>query len=211
MTNVLYKLNKVLPLTIILGIALVLNTSNSVYADDCDPEVYGGKICNKSFKIEKDVRKAGSDDSFEDKVTFKNVKKGDKVEVEFRIRIKNVGDLETDNMSYKDKLPSEMSKSGGSGLTEDWDNFEPGEEVKYYIKAKIDPEEFDNAVFDKCIVNKVELFWNKKFEGADTATVCFSNKEITELPSTGPTANIVMTILGLTSLTSGLGLKKIWS
>jgi hypothetical protein len=88
-------------------------------------------------------------------------------------------------MKMEDFLPSEIERVDGDGLTEYWEDFEPGETKTFYIDVEIDSDEFDRENFDKCVVNKAEVRYDGKFEGADTATVCYGVGEITELPETG--------------------------
>lgn len=173
----------------------------------CEPTYGGGEVCvyNKSFRITKDVKVVeDSDTSFNDKVT--GVKKNETVE--FRITVKNVGETEVDNMKMKDKLPSELERAGGDGLTESWGNFAPGETKTFKIRATIKGSEFDRENFDKCVVNKAELYFGDKFEGADTATVCFGKGEVTELPSTGPDFGLFTGMAGLGLTVLGLIVKR---
>lgn len=161
--------------------SVVLTGKSKVYAS-CTPNYGGGQTCifNKNFDIEKKVRKAG-DDSWGDKVI--NVKKGEIVE--FRIKIKNDGDLDVDGMKMEDKLPKEMERVGGSGLTEYWDDFEKGESKTFVIKAKVKDREYERENFEKCVVNKAVVEYNGDEEASDTATVCYGSVKPTELPKTG--------------------------
>jgi len=40
--------------------------------------------------------------------------------------------------------------------------------------------------FEKCVVNKVDLYQNDNGKGSDTATVCYNNAQVEQLPKTGP-------------------------
>ena len=91
-------------------------------------------------------------------------------------------------MKMKDSLPDELKKVGGDGLTEEWDDFEPGDTESFIIKVKVYDDEFDEENFDKCVVNKAEVRYDGTFEGSATATVCYGNEGITELPETGVSA-----------------------
>lgn len=201
-------MNKKTTKSLIISLSLItviayIGSNKTAYAG-CE-SYYGGETCiyNKSFEIDKDVRIEGKDE-WKDKVTDVD----EDETVEFRIRIKNVGEIEVDNMKYDDSLPEEMERVGGSGLTEYWNDFEPGERVEYIIKAKVKSNEYDRKNFEKCIVNKVELEWDDHFEGSDTATVCYGDAEITELPETGPTAGIVLAISGMISILGGMLVRK---
>ena len=184
---------------ITLGLFVFLSTG-TVYAGQ-----YGEEEYNLRFKITKEVRIQG-DTEWKDKVT--NVGKNDVVE--FRIKIKNRSDDPADaadDMKMEDFLPEEMNKVGGSGLTEEWDDFDPKDEKVFIIQAKVDSDEYDRDVeFEKCVVNKAELRWDGEFQGADTATVCYGNVEPSELPKTG--ALSTMGLSGLVLLVSGLISKK---
>lgn len=206
----MYK-NKTAKNLIVLALIIVVFAfvgSVRVYADsDCEDIYGGGQICevDRRFKITKEVRISG-DNSWKDKVT--DVRKGETVE--FRITVKNKSDDEADeadDLETKDFLPDEMSKIGGNGLTEEFDNFHPGETKTFIITAKVKDSEYDRDVkFEKCVVNKVELRWKGDFEGSDTATVCYGNIEPSELPKTG--AVDTLAIIGLGFLTVGFVTKK---
>lgn len=119
----------------------------------------------------------------------------------------NEGDIDFDNMKMSDKLPDELSRTGGSGLTEYWDNFKPGETKTFTIEAKVKSDEYDRSEdFEKCVVNKATVKWDDEFEGSDTATVCYSNSEPKELPKTGHESFV--TLVGLGLLASGLLISK---
>ncbi|MEZ6256041.1 MAG: LPXTG cell wall anchor domain-containing protein [Patescibacteria group bacterium] len=197
----------------------LVSTNTPVYAD-CEPNYGGGEtcICNKVFRIEKKVAKLDTnkdlkDHNFEDKVIFKTPEKSSDVKVVFKIKVTNEGEVTTDDMKMKDSLPDEFqhakSSFGGDGLTETWDDFEPGESKTFYITAKLEKDEFvDDKNYEKCVVNEASVYYDGDFEGKDTATVCFRNSEITELPETGPVSTAILTALGLTSIASGFGLKS---
>jgi len=194
---------KLIGIVLVAGVAGVLGV-NKAYAG-CESNYGGGETCiyNKNFEIEKKVRKEG-DDSWKDKVT--NVKKGEVVE--FKIKVKNGGEVEVNDMEMTDKLPKEMEKVGGSGLTEYWDDFGPSDTRTFTIKAVVKDSEYDRKNFEKCVVNKTEVKYKDDEEASDTATVCYSDKEITELPETGGNSMLYGVLgLGLTAL--GVISKKI--
>jgi len=172
----------------------------SVYADQ-----YGEDEYETRFKITKEVRVAG-ETSWKDKVT--DVKENEIVE--FRITVKNKSDDEADkadDLETKDMLPDEMEKVGGAGLTEEFDDFEPGATKTFIITAVVKDSEYDRDVkFEKCVVNKVELRQDDDFIGSDTATVCYGNIKPSELPKTG--AVDTLAIVGLGLLTAGFVTKK---
>ncbi len=173
--------------------------------DNCEDTGAYGQTCiyNKSFKVTKYVRIQG-DDEWEDKVV--DVQE-DEV-VEFKIKVKNVGEVEVDDMKMEDFLPDEMERVGGSGLTEYWNDFEPGETKTFVIEAEVNDSEYDAENFEKCVVNKVEIEYDGDFEGSDTATVCYGDVEITELPSTGATSTIALTVAGFGFMIFGALVKK---
>jgi len=199
-------LSKVMISAFITAILTVVY-GGEVYAG-CTSKYGGGETCvyNKRFEIDKDVRVEEKDDDWEDKVM--DVEKDDIVE--FRIKIKNKSDDELDSfddMKMEDFLPDEMERVGGSGLTEYWNDFEPGETKTFYIKAKVNAEEYDRDVdFEKCVVNKAEVEWDGEFEGSDTATVCYGDEDVTELPETG--SNEIVALIGFGLIASGILVRK---
>lgn len=195
------NLTKIIASTVVVATFALFGVTN-VYAD-CEPTYGGGETCiyNKSFEIEKEVKIEGDND-WKDKVT--GVEKGEIVI--FRIKIKNVGEVETDDMKMEDFLPDEMERVGGSGLTEYWDDFEPGDTKTFKIEAIVKDSEYEGENFDKCVVNKAELWYDDAFEGADTATVCYGDEELTELPETG--AGSTLALLGTALILSGFVIKK---
>lgn len=209
--NTAYKLIGSL---VVAGAMLI--APKAVFADECEPQYGGGEIClvNKRFEIVKEVRLCDSNgdncSDWKDKVT--GVEEND--EVQFRIRIKNLSDEEAsevtdfDNMKMKDDMPSEMHRTGGDGLTEYWDDFDPGDTKTFIIDAEVNDSEYDTDVdFEKCVVNKASVYWDGKFEGADTATVCYGNAVPTELPQTGASGLVAVLGLGLTAI--GAAFKKV--
>lgn len=191
----------------LLAVAFQLATQSKAYAQSCEPTYGGGQDCTstQTFDVSKKVRIEGSnDDSWNDKVT--DVKEGDVVE--FKIEVKNTGNVEVDGMKMTDSLPDEMYKTGGDGLTESWDNFEPGETQTFIIQAKVNASEFDAANFDKCVVNKVKVEQDGDTVGTAAATVCYSNAELTELPQTGDNSLITFAVIGFGLIALGLLIKK---
>ena len=201
MTNKAVKLNS---LALVAFGALALVFPVRVYAD-CEQNYGGGETCvfSKRFKIEKEVRIAG-DSEWEDKVT--GVEKNDTVE--FKIIVENTGDVTTDNMEMKDYLPDELVKLVGN-LTEEWENFDNGEDnaKTFIVKVKVDEKEFARENFEKCVVNKAVVKFDDDEEASDTATVCYGDLELTELPKTGPETAIFLTIAGIALIGAGIVFK----
>ena len=201
----MFKLNIILFVTLLLGVLTIALLPSKVFAA-CESDGAYGETCvyNKTFELEKKVRLEG-DNTWKGKVI--DVKEGEVIE--FKIEIVNAGEIAVDDMKMTDFLPDELERIGGSGLTEEWDDFKVGEEKNFKIKARIKSSEFDReGTFEKCIVNKAEVTYDGTLEGSDTATVCYGDEEPTELPETGPLGTEVMTIVGLVSTGFGLMLKR---
>ena len=200
----LNKINAVLLTALFIGVLVAILAPTKASAS-CESNYGGGETCiyNKNFKIEKKVRLEG-DNSWKDKVI--NVDEGDVIE--FKITITNTGEVKTDKMKFSDFLPDELEKISGD-LTETWDNFKPGDEKSFKIKVKVSKKEFArNGEFEKCVVNKAEVSYKGTKEGSDTATVCYGNIELKELPKTGATSTIALTMLGSTLVGAGAFLNK---
>lgn len=198
------KINVALLSALVLGVLVAVLYPTKASAS-CESNYGGGETCiyNKNFKIEKKVRLEG-DNSWKDKVT--DVDEGDVIE--FKITIENSGEVETDEMKFEDFLPDELEKISGD-LTEAWDNFKPGDKKTFRIKVKVSADEFDRKdEFEKCVVNKAEVRYDGIKEGSDTATVCYGDIELKELPKTGATSTIVLTMLGSTLVGAGTFLNK---
>ncbi len=202
------NITKKLILTTLALVAVTAFYSKKAYAD-CQSNYGGGETCTyeKNFEIEKEVRIAGDSD-WEDKVA--GVKKGQTVE--FRIRVKNTGEVSTNDMEMKDSLPDELNKIGGSGLTENWDDFGEGTTKEFIIQVKVDDSEFDRTGdFEKCVVNEAKVYQDENSQGSDTATVCYGSGEITELPKTAVGSTIVLTVFGTVLIGLGLFFRKVSS
>ncbi len=202
------NITKKLILATLALVALTTVSSKKVYAD-CESNYGGGETCTyeKNFDIEKKVRIAGDSD-WEDKVT--GVKKGERVE--FRIRVKNTGEVSTSDMEMKDSLPDELNKTGGSGLTENWDDFGEGTTKEFIIQVKVDDSEFDRTGdFEKCVVNEAKVYQDGDSQGSDTATVCYGSGQITELPKTAVGSTTALAVFGIALIGLGLFLKKVSS
>ncbi len=174
------------------------------HAQECEI-TYDGKICirNKVFSIEK-LARIKDESHFVDKLLL-GPSDLDKV-LEFRITVKNIGDVKTDKMKMQDFLPSELKRVGGHKLEETWDSFDISETKTFIIEVKLDPNEIKDKEFEKCVVNKAEVRFDGNFEGADTATVCYGVSKITELPETG--FGEIILPLGTGFLAAGYLLKK---
>lgn len=206
MIKTINKISKILFISLAVGALILIAMPNKASAEECEADGPYGENCiyNKSFELDKKVRVEGDDD-WEDKVT--DVEE-DEI-IEFEIEIENVGEVEVDDMRMEDFLPDELKRVGGDGLTEYWDDFEPGEKKRFVIKAKIKDEEFDREIdFEKCIANKAEVEYDGDFESSDVAIVCYGRYEIEELPETGVTSTAIYTALGLTLVATGVVLKK---
>jgi LPXTG-motif cell wall-anchored protein len=198
------------------ALVVVSADKSVVKADDnsgCEDNYGGGQTClvNKRFDIKKEVRvcdsKGNNCGDWKSKVT--DVSKNDIVE--FRITIKNKSDDAAtkltgfNDMEMKDKLPSEMTRTGGDGLTEYFDNFDPGDTRHFVIKSQVDSSEFNHSGdFEKCVVNKATVYWNGKSENSDTATVCYGKNKLTELPKTG--TNTIVALVGVGLLVAGIAI-----
>lgn len=152
---------------------------------------------NKDVSISKMVRFEGQD-TWKEKIIGVEL---DDV-IEFRIKIDNKGNTEIDNLKMIDDLPDELERIGGSGLTESFDNLAEDDDKSFTIKAKV-KDEYMNE--EKCVVNEAKVERDGKEKDRDTATVCFGEVELSELPETGPTETGAIALSGILML--GLGLK----
>jgi uncharacterized repeat protein (TIGR01451 family)/LPXTG-motif cell wall-anchored protein len=204
--NKMFKLMIILFVTLLLGFATAVFMPANVLAQTCESDGAYGQTCvyDKNFKITKKVRLEG-DSTWKDKVI--DVQEGEVIE--FRIRIENIGEKDVDDMKMTDILPDELERIAGSDLTEEWNDFEVGDKVTFVIQARIIVDEFNREDnFEKCVVNKAEAEQDEDLIGSDTATVCYGNEEVTELPETGATATELMSILGFASTGFGMMLKR---
>lgn len=192
---------------------MVAGFSPVVLADDCEGNYGGGDVCiiNKSFKIRKWVRLEG-DSEWKDEVAIDlNDRDERNKKIEFRVEVWNlvssedmdVEDMEFDNMKMKDKWPDALKylEESKHDLTEEWDNFKPGDKKTFYYTAKIESDEKNKAgIFSKCVINKAELYYDGHYEGSDDAVVCWKKShtdEIKELPKTGSSPLVGIAGFGL--------------
>lgn len=158
------------------------------------------KTKNYSIDLNKKVRFEG-EDSWKDKIYGADSEDV----IEFRIKITNTGNSEIDDLKMTDYLPDELERVGGSGLTEYFGDLEVAEEKTFVIKAKVKPQYLNE---ERCVVNEAKVEHDEANKSKDSATVCFGEVEIEELPETGPTATVILAIAGMVFVFSGFRMRS---
>lgn len=239
MISIKIALKKLLLIAAAVAFGLALY-EGTVFAQSCNGTYGGGTTCtvDRRFSVELRVRKK----DHPGKEWLKKVADVERFEtLQFRVRVKNLGNVEADRMKMTLYLPSEIIRTGGAGLTEYWDNFDPCDDddscreqrKDFIIEGKVLDSEFDVfetfepvstdkdliglsliqtvyalSNFNKCVVVRTEVTRKTNFVGADVATVCYGNAEITELPNTGAESLVVLGLIGATLIGLGLYLRK---
>ncbi len=193
-----------------ITIVFLVGTSYVLAQDKvCVPIYGGGEVCvpvkNKSFAVQKDVRKKGSSE-WQNEIT--EVKSAH--EVEFRIKVINTGEVTVNDLKIIDTLPANLTLSEGQ-LTWEIDDFTPRQEQTFTFMAKANTNGMeDNQV--KCVVNEVHLQYKDATEASDTAIVCIEKGEVlSELPPTavGFYEVISFMVIAIGMIITGLGLHQI--
>uniref|UniRef100_A0A7C4TL46 DUF11 domain-containing protein n=1 Tax=candidate division WWE3 bacterium TaxID=2053526 RepID=A0A7C4TL46_UNCKA len=201
--NKLSKLNMATGLIASVVFLTYIGSNNVAFAGCVSDGAYGQDCSyDKDFEVDKDVRFVGDKD-WKDKVT--NVKKGQRVE--FRVTIKSESEIDVDSMKMIDLLPDELEWKSGDNLVQYWQDFSPDEEKEFVFEVIVRDSEYERGDFEKCVVNKAEAFYSDKEIGSATATVCYSDEEIKELPKTGPVDGGIVGALGILSMGLGLSVK----
>jgi hypothetical protein len=213
-------------LAVVSTLVIANATAQTAFAD-CEQNYGGGKNCTytRKFKIQKWVKLDG-DNTWKDEVVIDlNGNENDKkilFKVEVTADISNADGIdkskvEFDDMKMKDKWPSELKfleNESQNDLTEEWDNFKPGETKTFYFAAKIQGSEKNRSGdFQKCVVNKATLYYKDDSQGSDDAVVCYKKVTdvlgtSTQLPETGIVPVGAIVGMALMSLGTVLKLKK---
>ena len=179
----------------------------------CVPIYGGGEVCapikNKSFAVQKDVRKKGSSE-WKNEIT--EVKSAH--EVEFRIIVTNTGEVTVDDLKVTDTLPSNLTLTNGQ-LSWEIDGFSPREEQIFTFTAKANTDGMkDNQ--EKCVVNEVHVQYKDVTEASNTAIICIEKgevlgEEVSELPPTAIGLYEVLSfmVIAIGFIITGLGLHRI--
>ncbi len=212
-------------LTAVVMTVLVANITSKTAFADCESNYGGGETCTytKQFKIQKWVKLDG-DNTWKDEVVI-DLNSGNEIDkkilfkVEVKVDISNASGVDTskikfDEMKMKDKWPSELKfleDESESNLTEEWDNFKPGETKIFYFAAKIQGSEKNKeGEFQKCVVNKASLYRKGDFQASDDAVVCYKRTTdvlgVTTLPETGVLP--VIGYIGMALMSLGVALRK---
>lgn len=200
----------VVAFTVVLGVSLY-TVNKLVFANSCERTYGGGKECDRSLKITKEVSKdqdkLNKNKDYSDSIILKSNERNKLVT--FRIEVENKGDVDEEDLKVIDKLPEVFEKVEGA-LTEEIERIDNGDKITYYITVRVKSSAFDEG---RCVVNEVRLRGDMNDEGGDetidtdTATVCFG-REITQLPKTGNEEAVVATLLGFGLIATGFGLRK---
>lgn len=151
--------------------ALILATlgSKSAYALNCVSTAYGN-LCS-SAPLDYDIRKtvsktAGSEGT--DRIT--GISKGDTFTFYFRVSNNTLNEV---TLNLEDNLPSTLERVSGIGYTEKVTLY-PKSRKTLEMVVKVKDSEFQTSnFFQKCVVNKANLFKDKDLKDSSTATVCY--------------------------------------
>jgi uncharacterized repeat protein (TIGR01451 family) len=121
----------VVAFTAILGASLYA-VNVFVFAHSCERTYGGGKECDRSLKITKEVSKdqdgLNKNKHYSDSVILKSNERNNLVT--FRIEVENKGDVDEKDLQVIDKLPEQFTKVEGA-LTEDIDRIDNGDKITY--------------------------------------------------------------------------------
>lgn len=194
-------------LLFVLGITLGF-THNVLAKVVCIPLYGGGEQCtetlNKSFALKKEVRRA-NETAFHENLD--DVR--DNETLEFRITVKNTGEVAVDKLVVTDFLPEELTilqdQLGWNVL-----NLKPQEQTELFVKAGSGNLDKLNLGETRCVVNTAEVRYQGEIEASDTSTICLKRGEVLpaeKLPETGLFDEILLP-LSFGAITAGLYLRR---
>lgn len=185
-----------------------VTVSKLASANSCERTYGGGLICDRGFRVNKEV-KVGSRDSSNEYSDSVTVQKGETFT--FRIKVKNVGDVDGEDLNLVDILPDELKLVRGD-LTHEISTIDNGDTREFTIEAVVKDSEFESGK-TKCVTNTAKLKGdlnedgNKETLDSDTAVVCYG-KTIKELPKTG-SEDFAAAILGAGMILAGVGIRTV--
>ncbi|MFH1566042.1 MAG: hypothetical protein ABIB98_02465 [bacterium] len=198
--------------SILIGVFFITAFSKTAVAETVCTSNYGeGDVCfrDRDIQLDKEVRFYKNGD-FEARIEDAEI--GDSIE--FRITVKNNGDVDVDKLKVEDDLPKYLKTKEDT----EWEikNLKAGDEYEITFKAKIE-EDIDIESGNTCFVNEARVKYEGKIFDEDTAIVCVTVPSVLgvkELPVTGAQSNgfgreIALGIISLGMLILGLGLKKV--
>jgi len=198
--------------TILICLVFVISAQKTASAETiCTSNYGGGETCvrDRDIKLDKEVRFYEKGD-FEAKIEGAEV--GDTVE--FRITVKNDGDVDIDKLKVEDDLPEYLSSDEDT----EWEikDLKAGEEYEITFKAEIE-EDLDLESGSNCFINEARVKYEGKVFDEDTAIICVEEPSVLgvkELPVTGGRdavtgKEISFGVIALGMLLLGIGLKKL--
>ena len=151
---------------------------------------------SERLEVNKKVR-IGEDEKYSSKAVGVNQSEI----ITFLLEIRNTGEKNIQDIDVDDDLPDELLLISGN-LNTTVSEIKDGSGKNLFIVAKV--KDGVNLA-GKCVTNKVKISWDDESE-SDEATVCFEDKELTELPKTGLDSSI-LSALGAISLIMGTSIK----
>lgn len=154
---------------IVIALILATLSSKSAFALNCVSTAYGN-LCSGA-PLDYDVRKtvsktAGSEGT--DRIT--GISQGDTFTFYFRVSNNTLNEV---TLTLEDNLPSNLERVGGIGYTEKVTLY-PKSRKTLEMVVKVKDSEFQNKnFFQKCVVNKANLYKDKDLKDSATATVCY--------------------------------------
>lgn len=129
-----------------------------------------------------------------------NVNSQDEIEILVKVTNKSTS---TQSVTTKVELPSELRLVSGE-LTNILRDIPASQSKEVKLVAKL----ASSATGQKCVISRATVEQSSVKLTSGLATVCYGGEPVTSLPTTGPTENMLMTIMGLSLISSGLALKK---
>lgn len=204
------KIKLVLATILAFSGAFLFTPNLSFAAIRCETQYGGGQTCVKTgnIQVNKQVKEITGNDTHEwrDNLVHVTSDKFFKPQdlVEYRIKVKNVGDVDFATVILTDTLPSQLELVEGS-LSQELKNLKVNEEREIFIKAKVkNADQLGNSNTNCDIANTAKAVSGDQSD-QDTAKVCVQKFPETAkaLPKAGPEDFYL--ILGLSILASTLG------
>lgn len=199
------------PLMVVAGLGLLTPKAEACY-------MYGNGEPSRQIIVDKQVKPDRWND-WKDNLSADAYLFQSDDRVDFKVRVKNTGEDDLDNVEVIDYLPDYVDYvSGPGGATRDgnqvkWNagHFNPGEEKEYTLQVEIVESNLLEGKGNFCVVNRVRVEAESDESDEDTSEFCIEGTEGkvlgVKLPETGASLALGM-IASLTVAGAGTFIKR---